>query len=150
MTRWVAFAALAIAALAAACSNATDTGTGCQISSAPLPVLLYPAPFSTGITDNPMIIGIYRLAGANGTVQLIPSPSPSTTPVVITSSNFAPASPLPLPSPAASAPAGATIESATIASLQPGTQYTVNFVHGPQPPCGPQQPSGLIGTFTTQ
>jgi hypothetical protein len=146
MKRFALFALLIAGAGFAACSNGNDTGGGCNTSAGPLPVLLYPAPGSSGVSDSPQFVAVYRLGGAGGSLQLVPTGGGAT----ITSAQFALASPGPLPSPSVTAPPGSIVNSAAIAPLSSGTQYTVNFVHNPQPPCGPQQPSGTIGSFTTQ
>jgi hypothetical protein len=136
--------ALGAVAIIAACSNGNDSGGGCSTSVGPLPVLLYPAPNSTGITAGLEFVAVYKLGGAGGYVNLVPEGGGPT----LTGAQFVTA-PLPLPSPSATAPAGSIINaSAVTPPLQTGVVYDVDFVHNSQPPCGPQQPSGKIGSFT--
>jgi len=145
--RLALFAAFGAVAAIAACSNANDGSGGCSTPQAPLPVLLYPAPNSTGIDPGLPYVAVYKLGGALGYVELIPTDSEEPT---LQGAQFILASPLPLPSPAASAPANATIYSSAVPGdeLISGATYNVKFVHNTQPPCGPQQPSGVIGQFT--
>jgi hypothetical protein len=139
------FAALGAVAAIAACSNGNDSSTGCSKTTASAPVLLYPAPNSTGITAGLQLVAVYNLGGALGYVQLTALPSEPT----LTGAQFVLASPLPLPSPAASAPPRAVIYSSAITPpLISGATYTVQFKPNAQPPCGPQQVPTSIGSFT--
>jgi hypothetical protein len=141
------FAAFAAVVTVAACSNANDGGNGCSTSQGPQPVLLYPAPNSTGVTAGLQEVAVYDLGGALGYVNLVPL---NTSEPTLQGGQFVPASPLPLPSPAASAPAGATIYSSSVPEglVVSGATYNVQFVPNKQPPCGPQQTKGVIGQFT--
>ncbi len=137
---------LAIAAIGAvaACSNGNDTGSSCSRPTASLPTLLYPAPGSSNVTPDLLFVAVANLGGAGGYVQLVPN-----TGTVLTGAQFVQASPGPLPSPSVTAAPGQTVYSSAVTPpLISAQTYTVQFVHNTQPPCGPQQPSGSIGTFS--
>jgi hypothetical protein len=146
MKRFALFGALGAIAVFAACSNGSESDTGCSRTTASLPVLLYPAPNSVGISPALQFVAVDNLGGSGGYVQLDPGGGQT----ILTGAPFTLASPLPLPSPAASAPASAVIYSSLVPSGEfiSGATYSVEFVHNTQPPCGPQQPSGVIGEFT--
>lgn len=146
MKKFAFLLAVGAAAAVAACSNGNDTGGSCSQPQGPLPVLLYPAPNSSGITPALQYIAVYRLGGAGGYVNLVPT---ATGAPVLTGAQFTPAPGISLPSPSASAPPGSIVNtSAVTPPLISGDTYNVVFVHNKQPPCGPQQPSGSIGQFT--
>lgn len=146
MKRFALFAALGAIAAFAACSNGNESDTGCSKTTAASPVLLYPAPNSTGITPALQFVGVYNVGGAGGYVQLDPGGGEP----ILTGAPFTRASPGPLPSPAASAPAGSIIQTSLVPSGEfiSGATYVVTFVPNAQPPCGPQQVKAEIGQFT--
>jgi hypothetical protein len=145
MKRFALFGALLAASAFAACSNGGESDTGCSKPTAGLPVLLYPAPNATGILPNFGFVAVYNLGGAGGSLVLNPVGGGSP----LSGAQFTRASPGPLPSPSATAPAGATVYTSVVPdNFSSGETYEVDFVHNAQPPCGPQQPSGVIGEFT--
>jgi len=134
------------AALAtAACSNGDDSGGGCMTSSVGPPQLLYPIPGTILSTDNPTWLVVANVGGSGGALMLVPAGGGS----AVQAGSLG-AAPSPLPSPSNTAPPGQNVEAAALPILTESTKYSVVFTANTQPPCGPQQSSGTIGSFTTQ
>jgi hypothetical protein len=146
--KWRAPAGLIVGAaaiaLATACSNGNDSGGGCSTSQVAPPQLLYPIPGTVLATDDPKWLIVANVGGAGGALKLVPAGGGNS----IAAGQLG-TPPQPLPSPANTAPPGQNVEAAAIETLPQSSQFSVVFTAGPQPPCGPQQTSGTIGTFTT-
>jgi hypothetical protein len=127
----------------AACSDNGPVGT-CNVSTLPVPQLLYPKNGAIGVPDDAQTVIISGVGPASGNVILSPPGGGQ-----IVAGPLA-AAPSPLPSGAAHPGPSAVPLAASIPNLSPATAYTVVFYANAASECQNAQATGQIGSFVTK